>query len=138
MNKELILLRLAFIKEALGELSKLGSLSLEDFLDDKIKVAAAESYLRRALEAAFDIGRHLLVHQGWTDFSLEYKSIARGLGRKGVISSELEHKLFLMTGYRNRLVHFYHEVTPQELYSIIREDLDDLEGFTEEIAAYIS
>ena len=52
MNRELILSRLAFVKEASGELSKLGSLPAEEFLSDKIKVAAAESYLRRALDCS--------------------------------------------------------------------------------------
>lgn len=35
--------------------------------------------------------------------------------------------LRILAGYRNRLVHFYHEVSPEELYEICRQRLADLE-----------
>jgi uncharacterized protein YutE (UPF0331/DUF86 family) len=44
-------------------MESLNDLHLEEktaFLADRHKIAAAESYLRRALEALFDIGRHIL------------------------------------------------------------------------------
>ena len=34
-----------------------------------------------------------------------------------------------MTGYRNRMVHFYGEITEHELYSIIQEELGDIGTF---------
>ena len=34
-----------------------------------------------------------------------------------------------MAGYRNRMVHFYDEITPQELYRIVRKDVGDFEQF---------
>ncbi len=34
-----------------------------------------------------------------------------------------------MAGYRNRLIHFYDEITPEELYGIIQSDLKDLDTF---------
>jgi len=34
-----------------------------------------------------------------------------------------------MAGYRNRLIHFYDEVTPEELYEILQDDLKDIETF---------
>ena len=34
-----------------------------------------------------------------------------------------------MAGYRNRMVHFYGEITEQELYNIIQEDLEDFYMF---------
>lgn len=42
-----------------------------------------------------------------------------------------------MTGYRNRMVHFYREVTPEELYYIVLSNLKDLENFLREIVAFI-
>jgi uncharacterized protein YutE (UPF0331/DUF86 family) len=32
----------------------------------------------------------------------------------------------ILAGYRNRLVHFYHEVSAEELYEICAHQLDDL------------
>lgn len=42
-----------------------------------------------------------------------------------------------MAGYRNRLVHFYHEVTDKELYSILKNNLIDMEDFVKEIKVFI-
>ena len=43
-----------------------------------------------------------------------------------------------MTGYRNRLVHFYHEVTDKELFAITQENLSDIEKFVLEIKDFIT
>jgi uncharacterized protein YutE (UPF0331/DUF86 family) len=42
-----------------------------------------------------------------------------------------------MAGYRNRMVHFYREVTPEELYQIVANNLKDIESFNSEIAAFV-
>ena len=34
-----------------------------------------------------------------------------------------------MGGYRNRLTHFYFEVTPKEMYDIVQNNADDFKKF---------
>ena len=68
---------------------------------------------------------------------MEYKSIARGLVEKKIVSDDVKTKLMQMAGYRNRMVHFYDEVTPEELYQIVHEDLKDIEKIIQEIKEYI-
>jgi len=46
-------------------------------------------------------------------------------------------KLMEMAGYRNRIVHFYHEITNEELYAILQNDLKDIEQFVSEIGKFI-
>lgn len=41
--------------------------------------------------------------------------------------------LVKMAGYRNRLTHFYADVTPTEIYRIVTKDLDDFKPFLEAI-----
>ncbi len=60
LNVEKIERHLAFIQECVEEMRKLSHLSEEEFLSDNRNYAATESYLRRALEAMFDICRHIL------------------------------------------------------------------------------
>lgn len=38
-----------------------------------------------------------------------------------------------MAGYRNRLTHFYADITPQELYEILQKNLCDFEYFLKAI-----
>lgn len=135
LNMKLIEDRLGFINESIAKLQKLSYLKQEDFLMDD-RSAVAESYLRRSLEAIFDIGRHIIAKTAGKGV-VEYKEIANALGRNGVITREQAERLRLIAGYRNRLVHFYHEVTDKELYLILRNNLSDMENFVKEIKAFI-
>ena len=91
--------------------------SYEAFIKDPVTVAAAESYLRRALEALLDMGRHVLA-KGFGKPVAEYKLIATELEAATVISSNTARTFRILAGYRNRMVHFYHEISSQELYEI--------------------
>ena len=135
LNTKLIQDRIGFIIGSVERLRDLAKLDREVFLAGDTP-AIAESYLRRSLEAVFDIGRHIIAkHAGKA--SVEYKEIARMLGKKGVISKTLSENLALMAGYRNRMVHFYHAVTDEELYEIVTDNLSDIEHFVKEMAAFL-
>jgi uncharacterized protein YutE (UPF0331/DUF86 family) len=99
--------------------------SYEDFSANRRDVWAAESCLRRALEAIFDLGRHILA-KGFGQGVTEYKQIASELETAGVLSHSRARLLSTLAGYRNRLVHFYHEVTSEELYETCQNNLEDL------------
>ena len=107
----------ALVDEMLRGLATLPLGSLDAFQSDDRDVAAAESYLRRALEALLDLGRHILA-KGLGEGALEYKQIALALRRAGVLDEACGAILFDMAGYRNRLTHFYDEVTTAELFDI--------------------
>lgn len=84
----------------------------------------------------FDIGRHIIAKSAGKA-AVEYKGIARALAEHGVVSKNLSEKMVLMAGYRNRLIHFYHEVSDKELYRIVRDHLHDLKEFVNEIMLFI-
>lgn len=138
INKEFINERLVMINGFLNELYELSQLDKETFVSQKKLSAAAESFLRRTLEAIFDIGRHILAKSGYTDIAMEYKSIAKGLRDLEIVDKNLGDKLIQMAGYRNRLVHLYNLVSDDELYSILKEDLKDIENFVSAIKKYLA
>lgn len=126
-----------FIEDCLDELKPFSNMTEESFLSDRKNPPFVESYLRRALEAIFDIGRHILAKtHGFKE--LEYKAIARELGLKGVVTKETSDILYMMAGYRNRMVHFYKEIKPEELYRIVTENISDIERFIKEINLFLS
>jgi len=135
LNTKLIEDRIGFINESIAKLKGFSKLNEEDFLEDD-RPAATESYLRRSLEAVFDIGRHIIAKSAGKGI-VEYKEIANALGQKRVITKNLAERLRLMAGYRNRLVHFYHEITDKELYSILKNNLSDIENYVKEIGTFI-
>lgn len=100
--------------------------SLNDFTSDPRNAAAAESYLRRALEGLLDLARHILA-KGLGPAPAEYKEVAALSARAGLISKSQGELMMRMAGYRNRLTHFYDEVTEQELYDICSSSqMDDV------------
>ena len=137
INRFLISGRLELIADYLIQMQRLSNIPKNDFLKDKDMSAASESYLRRALEAIFDIGRHIAAKKGGTDLATEYKAIARYLGDKRIISEELTISLIDMAGYRNRLVHLYHLINDEELFHILQNNLSDVKEFISEIKAFV-
>jgi len=119
--------------EKLGKMARIPRL---EFLADERNPAASESYLRRSIEAVFDIGRHIL-SKSFSSKSLEYKEVALEMGEKGIVSKSYAKTLLKIAGYRNRLVHFYKEITADELYEILQNDLGDIERFSQEIEKFI-
>ena len=45
---------------------------------------------------------------------------------KEVLTEKEAELLTKMAGYRNRMTHFYHEITPEELYEICRDHIDEV------------
>jgi len=136
LNTARILELLRFIETCLQELKPFTTMGKDAFLSDKKNPPFVESYLRRGLEAVFDIGRHILAKTyGFKE--IEYKVIAKELGARGVITKELSEILYVMAGYGNRMVHFYREITPEELYQIVVNNLKDFDTFITEIAAFV-
>lgn len=137
VNVLLVSQRLDLLEQWLGELRRLAHLAPEAFYADSRNPAAAESYLRRCLEAIFDVGRHILAKTGAVDLASEYKSIARGLVKTKAVSPALGDALVVMAGYRNRLVHLDHQVSNEELYDILQNDLADIHRFIVEIKGFL-
>jgi len=114
------------IREMLAAMESLPLASEEEFSADVRMVAAGESFLRRSLEALLDLGRHILA-KGFGKVVPDYAAVADELAAQGILPPESAAKLRLMARYRNRMVHFYDDVTPQELYGILARERGDVE-----------
>jgi uncharacterized protein YutE (UPF0331/DUF86 family) len=125
--------RLRLIEACLEDMKSLPVSSFEEFTADRRNPAAAESMLRRAIQSLFDLVRHL-VAKGYGRGLLEYRALARIAKEKGLVRDpRLADTLEKLAGYRNRLTHFYDEVTDEELYDVVRNKLKDLEDLAKEL-----
>jgi uncharacterized protein YutE (UPF0331/DUF86 family) len=125
--------RLQAMTEQLRALRALPQATEEEFLADRRNPDAAESNLRRALEALFDVARHLL-SKVYGLGALEYKEVARLSGENGLVTDpKLRRRFIEIAGFRNRLTHYYHEITPAEIYAVVTRDIPDLEALREEL-----
>lgn len=133
LERNTIVPRLNGIAVDLGELRKLAELPVEEFARGP-GYKVAYYHIHRALEGVFNIGNHILSRIPGGAGATRYKDIATLLGEHGVVPQEFARgPLQQMAGYRTRLVHFYAEITPKELYAIMRDRLGDIETFLKEI-----
>ncbi len=136
LRSEVVLERVAWIERMLAALRALPTRSLEEFRSDPRNVAAAESYLRRALEALLDLCRHILA-KGLGQGVAEYKEVATALQGTAILDVESARLLREMAGYRNRIVHFYHEIADDELFEICTRQLTDIEAIRERLLSWL-
>src|SRR5512139_1115954 len=130
VDRKVVIQRAAWIREMMDALADLPLKKKREFLKSRHNIAAAESYLRRSLEALFDVGRHILA-KGFAYPATEYKEIARGLFEKAVLEKDEAELLRKMAGYRNRMVHFYHDISPEELLDICLNHTDEIDRLLE-------
>lgn len=125
LSRRVIVERLSLLNHLIGQIERLPLDDEDAFFADSRNVHTAESCLRRALEALFDIGRHIL-GKAYGVPAGSYRDIATLLAEKEVIDKGEEGIFVQMAGYRNRLTHVYHEVSSVELFRVCVEDLGDL------------
>jgi uncharacterized protein YutE (UPF0331/DUF86 family) len=126
LNQTIVAERILWVRQMLDGIRDLPIGNKDDFLKNRHYVAAAESYLRRALESLFDLGRHILAKE-FAFPATEYKEIAVGLSEKRVIDPDELELMRKMAGYRNRMVHFYHEITAEELWDICAHHIGEID-----------
>jgi uncharacterized protein YutE (UPF0331/DUF86 family) len=125
IKASIVLQRAEQITEMLRGIDALPLGTYLQFQSDPRNPAAAESFLRRALESLLDLGRHILA-KALGQGPLEYKEVALTLAREKVLDPVQGALLAELAGYRNRLVHFYDEVSAHELYDICTSQLQDI------------
>ena len=129
--------RIGWVDAMLAGIRALPLDSFDAFSADPRNSAAAESYVRRALEALLDLGRHVLA-KGFGQPAAEYRDIPRYLAQHGVIGEADAQRWLKMAGYRNRMVHFYAEVSRAELYDICATKLSDVESAVLAIRVWVA
>lgn len=129
IDKEKIIARIEDIKNAVLELQKFQAMEWEEFLARKENFHLACYWLRLAIEAVLTIGTHILSRLPSNGKKKDYTQVVLSLADYGVLPKDFSQKIRGMAGYRNRLVHLYWKVSPEEIFKLIKEDLGDFNVF---------
>ncbi|MGQ9466136.1 MAG: type VII toxin-antitoxin system HepT family RNase toxin [Anaerolineae bacterium] len=126
------------IRDAVRELRalRLDEMGLEKYREDKHTRALSEHYLRIAIEATLDLGRHVIVKTG-LGVPQEYRDVGRILWEKGIVPADIGQKLQRMAGMRNVLVHLYWDIDYERIYRMVVEELDTFERCVQSIFQYL-
>ncbi|MFH0813931.1 MAG: DUF86 domain-containing protein [Pseudomonadota bacterium] len=137
LNREVLQTRISYIEDSLRSLERFKGITYKEFHSNSDNFRIAFYDLHRALEAIMDIGTHILSRiPGARPAS--YKDIPRLLEKNKIVPVDFAtNSLTKMAGYRNRMVHFYGEITEIEIYKIIQEELEDFYTFLKLINAVL-
>ncbi len=127
-NYSLISERVGIITNSVNRLKILAAQPFEQFRMDEDAIDIAENRLRKALEALFDFGRHVVVKSG-LGIPADYRSVIDKLREAGCLPTDFAQSIIGIAGYQNRIIHDYNKVTPEELHDIMQNRLTDLTRF---------
>lgn len=103
------------------------------FLANRGEQYRVEFPLQQAIQIGIDLAAHLLADQpGRRPGTLAGMFVA--LADRELIPADLATRLAAMARFRNLLVHEYADVDPEKVWTIVSNDLDDLEAFFAEVA----
>lgn len=110
------------------ELVAYAGLTQEQYLADPRGVYASKYLLLTAIEDALAVANHVIASEGYRAPS-DYADAFRSLREAGVVDADLAERLEGMARFRNLLVHQYDDVDDRRVHAILRQDLEDLDGF---------
>lgn len=120
------------IRRALSTLGRFAELPRDRFLEDDDRVGNAKYNLIVAIEGCLDLSNHL-ISRNELRIPEDYADTFRVLGEADVLDDDLARDLAEMARFRNRLVHIYWDVDDGLVHSFLREDLEDVDAFLEQV-----
>ncbi len=108
----------------------------ELFLSDKRNSLSLKYLLIEAVEAISDVCQHILAKtkglacEGYIDCIVK-------AGDNGVITPDLSNKLRRLADLRNSLIHRYWIIHDEELFTICKDNIKDLEDFVVQIDNFV-
>ena len=133
VDAEVVISRLAVLRDNLRRLQEIVDRGQEAFVSDEDLYLKAERCLQLALQSMLDIGMHIIASED-LGRPATYEEVVPELGRAGVLSEPLVERLRGSAGLRNILVHDYVRIDHDRLFELLRDGIPDLESFVKQIA----
>lgn len=128
--------KIRFIEENVTKLERLKMFSKEELISDFIKISAAKYLLQTTIEAMIDTANHIIARERFEAPGSAAQAF-QILKERQVIKGESYKTYSLMAKFRNRIVHIYNEVDPEEIYKIVQNNLEDFVMFLKEITIFL-
>jgi len=136
VEKSLIIAKLSKLREYIGFLKELQTVSMEDLVNDFKIRGAVERYLQVSIECMIDVGNEII-----SSLQLQrperYKDIPYILAKAGIIPKDYAETMASMIGFRNLLVHDYASINLNLVYEFLRTKLSDLNAFIKYIVEWL-
>lgn len=133
VDKALLAVKVASIRDAVGRVRAVLPASRESFLSDRTAREVVILNLFVALQECLALATHWLADEG-TEVPQSYREVFQALGARGVVTSELAARLAAASGLRNLVAHQYGVLDWGRIHEIATSSLGDLLDFCEAVA----
>ena len=83
-----------------------------------------------------DVAHHLISDEKWREPS-SYADSFVVLAENGVLAAKDAERYRLMAQFRNKVVHYYEKVDPEQVFSIFKGHLQDFTDYVESIRHWL-
>lgn len=135
LDRDVVLAKVAAIQRCLLRIQQVTALDPAR-LDDQDVEDIFVLNLQRAVQAAIDLGAHVLAAEG-LEMPATLREIFVALENHQWISTDTSQEMQKMCGFRNIAVHDYQALSKPILKAILTGHLKDLEDFYTEILAHL-
>lgn len=136
VNEEVVERLLSNIRAYVRQLREATDIDYRTYLDDIRSQRFVERTLQIAVEATMDTAHHIISDEGLREPDSYADSFAV-LAENDIISNEMKETGRLMAQFRNRIIHYYESVDPDQVYAIFNNHLDDFTRFETEIRQWL-
>lgn len=124
--------KLLYIRNSLAKLREIRDQGEDAFGSNPLAEPAATRLLQVAIEAVLDASHHIVAREGW-GLPQSYRAALDQMIEHEVLPAESSERFRAMVAFRNRAVHLYDDLDMGQVFSILRDDLDDFELFLEAV-----
>ncbi|QYX32521.1 type VII toxin-antitoxin system HepT family RNase toxin [Sphaerospermopsis torques-reginae] len=136
IDSEIVLSRLRLITKYYNTLEEFRSLSLDEFLADFRQQLIVERLLQLMTQAAIDINDHVLSKLNPGKTYTNFEAFIE-LGKYQILTPELAKQIAPSSGLRNRLVHEYDDIDPNQVFKAISFALQQYPLYVRQINSYL-
>lgn len=137
INIEVVTRLFTEMELALTKLRSSSELPLETFLSDSKYHDSAKYNLIVAVESLIDLCNHVIAQEKLGKPE-DYADVFRIIGSKLALKDDFIKRLEKMAKFRNLVVHLYWKVDNAEVYSIVKNNLDDFDVIKKALREYLS
>ncbi|MFP4392817.1 MAG: type VII toxin-antitoxin system HepT family RNase toxin [Desulfohalobiaceae bacterium] len=136
INHDVLLRLLSSIESYVSDLRNAQDLNYSNFMSDIRAQRFVERTLQIAVEACLDTMHHIISDQKWREPD-SYADAFMVLAQNHVLSLEQARRFSLMARFRNKLVHHYEKVDPEQVFTIFEKHLNDFDEFVASIRSWL-
>jgi len=138
---EKILQQCQLLNRYVKYLEEISKADHDKFINDFLLKGSAERYLQLAIESCINIGNRILsiIQMDKPVKTPEtYADIFYEIGVLGILPKDFIDTMINMVRFRNRIVHMYWDIDPEQLYTILQDKLGDFGKFRQYVIDFLN